>query len=181
MTRHQKAKLSLTVSCESNSSYSSISSTESSSQALKSPPQTENPTTSKTSDYPSSDSESLELPQQQSHKSHASNQAIKSQKSRANEEIKISSQYVAVCSVCNCFITESDVQKSSNITPHPRKVHGHCWLHITTKDCPIPWPRNLPRIPKEAKSEQLPTIRKIQKLYNFMTTGISGVSGAAKF
>jgi len=179
MTRHQKAKLSLTVSCESNSSYSSISSTESSNQALKSPPQTENPTTSKTSDYPSSDSESLELPRQSDQ--HTNNKAIKSQKSLAKEEIKISSQYVAVCSVCNCFITEKDVQKSSNITPHPRKVHGHCWLHITTKDCPIPWPRNLPRIPKEAKSEQLPTIRKIQKLYNFMTTGISGVSGAAKF
>jgi len=85
-------------------------------------------------------------------------------------------KFIAVCSVCQQFITESDLIKSSNITPYPKKIHGHCWLHITTKDCPIPWPRNLPRIVKEPKSEQLPTIRKIQKLYSFMASGISAVS-----
>lgn len=70
-----------------------------------------------------------------------------------------------ICSVCRHPINLKDITKAYVITPHPKKVHGHCWLHITSKGSPIPWPRNLPKI--EVKSqEQLPTIHMLTTLYN---------------
>jgi len=87
-----------------------------------------------------------------------------------------------ICCVCKKPITNQDIIKNGDMTPYPEKVHGHCWLHIINKNCPIPWPRNLPREHSQRhqnKSEQLPTIRKIQKFYNFVTTGVWEVPGEA--
>ena len=164
-----KQKLSISNSCDSTNSNSFVSSSFSSissNDRLRniSNESNSNSNSSSSNYYSADESECRKREgQQQQHRIPATNQ-------------NTAPKYISVCSVCQQFITESDLIKSSNITPYPKKIHGHCWLHITTKDCPIPWPRNLPRIVKEPKSEQLPTIRKIQKLYSFMASGISAVS-----
>lgn len=103
-------------------------------------------------------------------------------KNNNQDEANQTSSKKRTCCVCKNQITQTDFIKHGDQTPYPEKVHGHCWLHITNKNCPIPWPRNLPREHINSqrnlnKSEQLPTIRKMQKFYNFMTTGNWEVAG----